>query len=211
MTGVLKEWDWPKRLPLPIVTDRVVIRLPNPGDAASLFAAVECDRYALREWLPWSVMSNRTACESLENIRRFQGNAVGSPPDYVLSIVCRETGAIVGGTGLHRIQVRAHTADIGYWVRPDMHGMGLCTEVVRALVCCAFRAQDDRGFGLRRLTVTCDVRNGASAAIPRKLGMRLECEEREVDDINNDGAWRDRLVFAVLKSEWDFSAQRVRT
>lgn len=209
MAGDVKEWIAPKQLPLPIVTDRVVIRMPNPGDAASLYAAVECDRFALRKWLPWSVMSNRSACGALDSIRRFQGNAVADTPDYVLTMICRETGAVIGGTGLHRIVMKAASADVGYWVRPDMHGRGLCTEVVRALVTCALQPQS-AGFGLRRLTVSCDARNVASAAIPKKLGMRLECEQLQESDLNNDGKWRDRLVFAVLSHEWDEQTLRVR-
>ena len=204
-------WKAPPRLPLPIVTERLVLRMLAPGDAPSLWSAIECDRPVLQRWLPWPETQNRTAEGTLATIRMFLGKAHGpGTPDYVIGITDRVTGAVVGGTGLHRINPADHTADVGYWIRPDMHGRGLCPEAVAALLSSVFTAQADGGWGFRRATVYCDRRNAASASVPRKLGMRLEREERAVSKLGEDGAWSDVLGFALLADEWDCAAHRVR-
>jgi RimJ/RimL family protein N-acetyltransferase len=55
-------------------------------------------------------------------------------------------------------------------------------------------------LGLHRVFGRTDVRNDASAALMRRLGMRQEAHLRESEIFK--GEWGDELVFAILEGEW---------
>ena len=54
--------------------------------------------------------------------------------------------------------------------------------------------------GLHRILGGCDPRNGPSAALLPRLGMREEGHLREVEFVK--GEWVDEQVFAMLEDEW---------
>ena len=59
--------------------------------------------------------------------------------------------------------------EIGYWVRSDHTGRGLATAAASALTSSALGLQ-----GVSRVEIHCDAANLGSAAIPDKLGYRLD-------------------------------------
>lgn len=163
-------------------------------------------------WLPWLQTDNRTLEECTFNIERFKRareRATPTPDDFVLGIFDRETGKAVGGTGLHRMDLPAHHGEIGYYIRPDRRGSGLCTEAVAGLITWSFTAQSAGGWGLRRIDIYCSGRNVASQAVPRKLGLRQEVHQpckRWTEGLG----WDDNLGWGVLVEEWDRAAQALR-
>lgn len=178
-----------------------------------MFAALEADRSSFLPWLPWVLNDNRTEAECLAAIDRQRTKRLRTDPvadDFTIAIFDRSTGTAVGGTGLHRIHHGAHEAEIGYWIRPDLRGRGLCSEAVAGLISWAFTPQSQGGWGLRRLHIRCAGQNVASRAVPRKLGLREEArlmQERWTIDMG----WDDTLVWGVLIDEWDIQAHRLRT
>jgi RimJ/RimL family protein N-acetyltransferase len=56
------------------------------------------------------------------------------------------------------------------------------------------------GLGLHRVTARIDARNGPSAALARRLGMRQEAHLVENEWFK--GEWTDELDFAILEREW---------
>jgi ribosomal-protein-serine acetyltransferase len=78
------------------------------------------------------------------------------------------TGELVGGAGLRRASIsETDTLEIGYWVRSDRTKLGYASTAAWALV--------DAGFGkvphIKKIRISMDAANAASAGVPRKLGF----------------------------------------
>lgn len=203
-------WSPPTPLPGRWETPRLVLRWCEQSDAPALFAAVSADRDSLLPWLPWAPLEHRALHETIFSIEKMKRQReTPGVQDYTLGIVDRATGAVVGGTGLHRLRADAHEAEIGYWIRAPLRRRGLCTEAVAGLITWAFTPPSSGGWGLRRIHIRCAGDNHASAQVPRKLGLRHEAalaQERWVDG----PGWQDTLVWGVLASEWDLSTSSLR-
>ena len=195
-------WTAPDPLPLPIETPRFVIRPYTHDDAPALFDAVESSRDRLLPWLPWAATDNRSLAECHYTIEKFARDmATPTCAMYVLGVFERDTGRLVGGTGLHSIRPDRLDAEFGYWTRLDRHRTGVCTEATRYLISSALTPQP-RGWGFRRLVVFANASNPASAGVPRTIGLRQEVDakaQRWLDTVGWDG-W---LGWGVLAEEWD--------
>jgi RimJ/RimL family protein N-acetyltransferase len=55
-------------------------------------------------------------------------------------------------------------------------------------------------MGLHRLVARMDARNGPSARLASRLGMRREAHHRSSEMIK--GEWVDLVVYALLDHEW---------
>lgn len=112
-----------------------------------------------------------------------------------LAGVLRETGELIGDFFfLYSSQVH-RSVEIGYVLRPDVHGQGFALEASEVLLGLGFD-----GVGAHRVYARCDARNTASAAVMAKLGMRKEAHFIENEWVK--GEWTDELVYAILEPEW---------
>ena len=198
-----KPWVAPDPLPGPTVTDRLVIRRYELGDAEALFRAIEASRESLHPWLPWARSDHRTLEDSQTRteafLRGYQALTDGDGDDVVLAIF-DHGGTLVGGTGYHRIDRQFATAEVGYWIHVDHRRRGYCTEATHGVISAGFA-----DWGFRRIHIQCSVANEPSAAVPRRLGLRHEAtfvRSRWDDTIG----WNDQLSFAVLADEWNGEA-----
>ena len=197
-------WAAPRPLPGRYETGRCLIRFWEPGDAVGMLEAIEsgAGRGALLPWLPWVETDNRDLAQCVYNIERFRrARTADGAEDFVLGVFDRATGAVIGGSGYHRLETPGHQAEIGYWVRPDRHGQGLCTEFVRGLLDWGFSAPSAGGWGFRRIEVHCAAANIASRRVPEKVGMKLEAQLRAHRWVDGRG-WQDSLIFGALADEW---------
>ena len=110
-------------------TERLTIRSPQWGDGAEVNAAIRESVEQLRPWLPFA--ENIPSLEESEvNVRnarlRFMERS-----DLMLHLRDRATDEFVGSSGLHRMDWKARSFEIGYWVRTTRSGEGLVTEAVR--------------------------------------------------------------------------------
>ena len=90
---------------------------------------------------------------------------------------------------------------MGYVFAPDAGGHGYATEAAAAVLSLAFE-----DLGLHRVIARLDARNGPSARLAARLGLRLEGHL-----VSNEwfkGEWSDELDFAMLASEWPSSPGR---
>jgi RimJ/RimL family protein N-acetyltransferase len=202
-------WKAPRPLPEQVQTPRLLLRAWKPEDAPSMLAALNIDRASYLPWLPWVRDDNQDISQCIFNIERMRRHHEAHDDNFVLGIFDRHTGEAVGGTGLHRIDAASHTAEIGYWVRPDRRGQGLCTEAVAHHISWALRDSAAGGWGLRRLVIFCAGPNEASQRVPRKLGLRQEVTQRAARFVPGHG-WTDTLGWGVLREEWDAERHRVR-
>lgn len=203
-------WTLPKPVPSRIETPRLVLRPYAHTDAESLLEAIEAGREKLLPWLPWAETDNRTLEEVHYTIEFFaRREASAECKNFNFGVFDRQTGRVVGSTSVHNIEPGQHCGSTGYWTRADRWGEGLCTEATGAMITSALTPKDRGGWGLRRMTLYCAEINGASAAVARKLGMRLETRAPGGRYIRGVG-YHTELMFGVLANEWDFEKQRAR-
>jgi aminoglycoside 6'-N-acetyltransferase len=86
-------------------------------------------------------------------------------------------------------------AEIGWVIHPDVGGRGIATEAATAMLDLAFGH-----YGVHRVFADLDARNPRSAALARRLGMRLELDSRA--DFWSKGEWTDSQRWAILVEEW---------
>jgi RimJ/RimL family protein N-acetyltransferase len=209
-------WQPPKPLPAPIQTDRLVVRLYEQGDGPELFRAIDEDRNNLMPWMVWARTDHQTVDDSIHLVETFRRRAQRDDcTDYVMGMFSRETGRVVGGTGLHRIDAGNRSAEVGYWVTSDSRGKGLCTEAASALMSSAMTSQEEHGWGFRRIEVYNSADNAASRKICKKLGLRFEVRWKlagYLGPAGKDGApgYHDVTGYGVLAEEWDFENHRAK-
>ena len=80
---------------------------------------------------------------------------------------------ILGATGLHRRGPPA-TVEIGYWIRTEATRRGLATAAARALTTAAFAHLPT----VDAVEIRMDAGNDRSAAVPPRLGFRLDRRRR---------------------------------
>lgn len=197
-------WVRPDPLPLPLVTARVVLDVHRDEDASALCEAIRVSRDSLRPWLPWAENAPRDEAETLDGIRkRAKQRGFAHPDDYPLGIFDRSSPRrVLGGTGFVRIDADLRQAEVGYWLRPDCRGAGLCVEAVGHLISSGFA-----DWGFRRVVIECDGDNAPSVQVAERLGLRRETHEVSSRWLEDRG-WGDRVGFAVLAGEWDGERHR---
>ena len=210
------KWSAPTPRPMRVETERLVVRMYEPGDAQQLFEAVDGDRANLMPWMVWAQTDHRSAADSayfIEMTRRAWEKPGGT--DFVMGIFGKQSDRLIGGTGLHRIRPGLREAEVGYWVHSASRGTGVCTESTGGLISAALRPQADGGWGFRRIVVFNAVRNLASRRVCEKLGLRLEQRTRldrfagSLGETESLG-YHDNLGYAVLADEWDFDRDRAK-
>ncbi len=142
------------------------------GDLAELLDAVNSSLEELRPWMPWAqVPATR---ESITGFLREADHGWNTAREFQFAIRGRRgelPHALLGFCGLHD-RVGAGGLEIGYWVRSDCTGRGVATAAATALTTAALDLH-----GVSRVEIRCDATNLPSAAIPRKLGFRLDRTE----------------------------------
>ena len=182
-------------VPERFVTERLVIRCPQPGDGALLNAAVVASIDALRPYVPWAgtvptLADSEAVCRKAQARFRLR-------EDLMMLIFERAAGDVegelLGGTGLHRMDWKARRFEMGYWRRSGREGRGIATEAVHAMARLAFdelRAQ--------RVELRIDNVNRASWRVAERCGFTLEGVMRR-ESLAPDGTWRDMRVYSKVR------------
>jgi RimJ/RimL family protein N-acetyltransferase len=143
-----------------------LLRRLRPEDAGALAAAVGESLDHLRPWMPWA--TPEAADQRMQRARTAEAEEMwDAGTDYIYSVFASD-GALAGSIGLHR-RVGDGGIEIGYWIAVSQTGRGYATAAARALTSVAVTLP-----GVERVEIHCDEANAASAAIPRKLGYRLD-------------------------------------
>lgn len=174
-------------------SERLLIRAPRAGDGAELNAAVCESLPELKPWMPWA-QSAPSVEESEEVCRRARVKFLARE-DLMLQLRLKESGTVIGGSGLHRMDWNVPKFEIGYWLRTSFCGQGLMTEAVAAIARFAF---DE--LNAQRVEIRCDSRNERSARVALRAGFALEATLRH-DSRDVEGALRDTRIYARLRNE----------
>ncbi|MDX2017977.1 MAG: GNAT family N-acetyltransferase [Planctomycetota bacterium] len=203
-----------------VVTPRLTVRWYEPADAEALTRAVQRSRETLLPWLPWAKNDYTKPEDGVYNIEWFRRWRDGGPngghdaefqsiPGYVLGVFLNTTGELVGGTGLARMNIRTHSAEIGYWTDATHRGKGYCPEATAGLISWCFTPQREGGWGFRRVHIVAGNLNTASCRVCEKLGLREYMNAREDRVVEGVGLVGTR-GWDVLAGEWDIARQRLR-
>ncbi len=142
---------------LPIQTSRLKIRLLKPEDAPSLAVMTNDPRITrIVHFLP-EVFTDEDARRLIEGDGTGRDNFLGA---YFTE---HENPVALIGVHLHH----NGETEIGYWVKADLHGQGIATEAVSAVI-----AALSTTFPGRLLVAECNPVNIPSWQLLKKLGFR---------------------------------------
>lgn len=178
------------RLPEQLQSERLLIRVARPGDGAMFNEAILESLPGLAPWLGWvspapTLEQSEASCRAAHE--RFLRNE-----DLMAFFLTRDTGELVGGSGLHKADWALRQFEVGYWGRARFAGSGLMTEGVRALARHAIEV-----LGASRVFLTTDERNLRSRRLAERAGFELEGTLRK-DRLDLAGRLRNTRVYAIV-------------
>lgn len=183
-------------IPEQLETERLILRGPLAGDGEKIRTAVIASHAELKQWMPWAV--NIPSEEEYEVIVRKGRVRFLAHEDLWLLLVHKESGDIIGGSGLHRIEWEVPKFEIGYWLDTRHTGKGYVTEAVQAITAFAFSH-----LNAERVEIMCDSHNVRSAAVPRRLGFTHEATLRRDSRHHLTQELRDTFLFAMIRPDWE--------
>lgn len=172
---------------LPIRTERLVLRRATPADADDLHA------YYGRDDVTEHLLHETFTRPEVDDMLRRR---LAEPRNHhACNLVVELDGRVVGDLVLFLKGEGHDMAEIGWVINPEVGGRGIATEAAMAMLDLAFGH-----FGVHRTYADLDTRNERSAALARRLGMRLELDARA--DYWSKGEWTDSQRWAILADEW---------
>ena len=185
-------------LPDRLTAGSVELHRWDPSQAGAVYDAVVSSLGELRPWMPWAADE-----PTEERMRAVLGAGRTSfDQDREWTYVVTEPGdeRVLGAVGLHR-RDEPGTLEIGYWIRTDATGKGLATAAARSLTTAAFTHLDDTDV----VEIRMDTANLASAAVPPRLGFRLDREvARPVEAPGQCGRGH---VWVMTRDRWEAAAR----
>lgn len=170
-----------------IKTERLILRPYRPEDVDDLYRNVQDTRiHRMTLSLPFPYTREHAKNWVAEN----NAAAHRRKKKERLVFAIEFAGEVVGNIGLHKL--KAHKAELGYWLAPQVWGRGLMTEAVSALTRYALYT-----LGLRRVYATAFVKNRASQRVLEKAGFHREGVMRKAHQKN--GRSVDATLYAKVR------------
>ena len=189
----LKSISRPDSAPM-IVGEGVYLRGPEPDDYPQWAALREQSREFLKPWEPTWPHDDLTRNAFRRRLRRYAQD-VREDRAYPFFIFLEETDELIGGVTVSGVQRGVQqSCSLGYWAGERFAGRGYTTAAVRTLIPYVFEE-----LKLHRLQAACLPENERSKAVLRKCGFKEEGFARGY--LRIDGAWRDHVVFALLRDD----------
>jgi ribosomal-protein-alanine N-acetyltransferase len=168
MGGGASHIAWPTSIP-ELVTVRLRLRAPAPGDAAALLAVLGDPEVTRYHNVP-TLTSLAEAQGLLERLEQRQ--AARETIRWAIELV--EHGEMIGTVGLLRFDWEHRRAEVGYEIARRWWGRGLAPEAAAAVVRYGFSV-----LGLHRIEAGVLPGNGASVRVLQKLGFQEEGTRRD--------------------------------
>ena len=154
-------------------TAHLGVRKFAPEDAPVLYENHREEE--VRTWIPNESYANP---EEAEDAVRFYMDCVdGGKLPYVLAVALKETGELIGDTGVNQVEGKSNEVEIGYTICRNHSGKGYATELVQAMTEFAVSA-----FGVKVLFGRVLRGNEASLRVLEKNGYALAGEEFGAED-----------------------------
>lgn len=182
-------------IPQQIETERLHLRVFQPGDGRLLHEAAVESFNELHPWMDWA--THMPTLSESENYAREAARMFLNRDEINYLIFRRSDNLVVGAMGIHHIAWSVPRFEIGYWGRTRTNGNGYMSEAGRAVTKFIFET-----LNAERSEIRCDSRNLRSAALAARIGYTLEATLRR-DSRANDDSLRDTMVFAMIREEYD--------
>lgn len=179
-------------LPERIETERLILRVCTVGDAEDIYAYASLPEVSYPAGFP-PVQTLEDEIYYLEHLLPERNQKDNLPAGY--GIVAKGTDKVIGSVDFnHRHE--DDVLEIGYTLHPDYWGHGYVPEAARALIDLAFKE-----LGIHKIELVCYSYNLQSQRVAEKLGFTLEARIRDRKDAQSKRC--DRLIYGLLKSEWE--------
>ncbi|WML48811.1 GNAT family N-acetyltransferase [Neobacillus sp. PS3-34] len=181
-----------KDFPTEFTTERLLIRMPKPGDGKAVYEAIHASLEELKPFMPFA-HKEQTEQDVEANIREAHAKFL-TREDLRLLVFLKETGELVASSGLHRIEWEVPKMEIGYWIDSRYSGNGYITEAVDAITEFAFNLLD-----ARRVEILCDAKNIKSRAVAERLQFNLDAILKS-DSVSVTGSeLRDTCIYSKVR------------
>ena len=174
-------------LPQAFDSARLTIGCYQLDDGPAINAAVVEALETLRPWMPWA-QTAPTLAESAEFCRRAREEYLARA-NFTLKLTRRDTGELIGSSGLHPRLESPDAYEIGYWLRPSSVGQGYVTEAVGAIAAVGFEV-----LRATRIEIHAEENNARSRAVPERLGWR---QIGQRDHLNVAGEKVKMIIYAL--------------
>lgn len=182
-------------IPDQIETERLILRVPRPGDGPAIYDGVVETLDALRRWMPWA--QPEPTVERYETYARTAAVAFVRRESVPLLMFRKSDGLYLGGSGVtDRLDWDVPRFEIGYWVRTSAEGQGYVTEATRAVTDFCFT-----NLKAERVEIRMEADNLRSAAVAERCGYVRELVLRRWTR-NTQGDLSDMIVYRMIRSEW---------
>ena len=159
--------------PQRIETSGLILRRWLPEDLEARFQAISESYEHLHAWMDW--IPEPPTLEGQRAWDELRGDAWPSEVGCNYGIFGAADAAVLGSIGAHD-RIGPGGLEIGYWCHVAHTGKGVITRAAGELTRILLGLD-----GIERVEIHCDEANTRSAAVPRRLGYRL-------DRIEEDGA-----------------------
>lgn len=153
-------------MPLPLETERLVVRPYREADATALHEVFGSPE--VMKWTPSPPSKN--VAETVERLARTMAFTARQPPGLGLwALELKESAEFLGQVGLFPVEGKGPEVEVAYELAPRVWGHGYATEAARALI--------EYGFDelqLRRIVALILPANARSRNVASKCAMTLE-------------------------------------
>jgi RimJ/RimL family protein N-acetyltransferase len=183
---------WPSEIPT-LQYGLVTLRPSNDSDIVSIFTACQDPLIPAFTTVP----ANYTLDHAIEFVRSDPFSfAERRELRFVIDYGNGDDMKFAGVISLHTINIKNHTAEIGYWMEKSMRGKGIGTSAAKMITDYGLRT-----LGFRRIDGLADVDNAASQKLLLSAGYEKEGILRN-KVTRDDGRQIDMALFATTDSTW---------
>ena len=175
-------------------TERLILRPIRPGDEAEIHEYAADPEITMMFFLP-----NKTPEETAAFVRDCDAEW-HSPDQTDFEFAILYDGRIIGGcdADLSHSKDRSY-ATLGWIVNKKYRQRGFASEAARALLDFAFTR-----LGVGRVYAQCDIRNKASFAVMKRIGMRC-VNDRGTRTYPRTGITSGEYTCLITREEWEAS------
>ncbi|MDO9086363.1 MAG: GNAT family N-acetyltransferase [Anaerolineaceae bacterium] len=183
-------------IPEQFESEKLLIRVPRPGDGAILQEAYLESYPRLKPWFPWA--QNESSVEEREIFVREQYARFIKKEDMMLFLILKNENKLIGCSGLHSQKWDVPSFEIGYWVRTGYEGKGYILEAVNAITKFGFEI-----LKANRIFIRCDIENIRSQSVAKRAGYMYEGTFRNFERRHHTGELTDMTYFALTSDDYE--------
>jgi RimJ/RimL family protein N-acetyltransferase len=118
--------------------------------------------------------------------------------EYELAVILEPRGQLIGSGSIHLLKSGDKEGRLGIVLDRRFWGQGFGAEIARALIDFGFKK-----LKLYRISGTADPMNTSSRKLQEKIGFKKADYFKRYMWVERENRWRDRLLYAILKSDWE--------